>query len=51
MSLTNSLWQKVVRVEFFWIGIAFGIAVKREIVDENGNSSWYRILSCKIVRP
>jgi hypothetical protein len=50
MSLTSSLWQKVVWVEFFWIGVAFGIAVKPEYLDENGNSSWYRVLSCKMLR-
>jgi hypothetical protein len=51
MPLTNSLWQKVVWVEFFWIGVEFGSAVKAVYLDENGNSSWYRVLSCKIVRP
>jgi hypothetical protein len=51
MSLTNSLWQKVVRVEFFWIGVAIGMAVKRVLLDVNGNSSRYLVLSCKILRP
>jgi len=51
MSLTNSLWQKVVWVEFFWIGVPFGIAVKAVYLDEKGNSSWYRVLSCKMLRP
>jgi hypothetical protein len=51
MSLTNSLWQKVVRVEFFWIGVPFGIAVKAVYLDEKGNSSRYRVLSCKMLRP
>jgi hypothetical protein len=50
MSLTNSLWQEVVWVEFFWIGVPFGIAVKPVYLDEKGNSNWYRVLSCKMLR-
>jgi hypothetical protein len=49
MSLTNSLWQKVVWVEFIWIGVAFGVAVKRVNENENVNSCWYDVFSCKIL--